>query len=781
MEYSDKYAVDLTEQKYGVEYKYSKQIKDIMTLNSDFDESILYTKTKVTDFETMYQLPIQMNKNANSNWEYTLSKTIKDSTVYVAKVRDDLEEVIEKHGVVFTDSGDSLDKFYFGYNIDKNAVVGKSGGNRFLLDFRIKNIIFKVKLSGYKKSDVEGWLNKTSDNTISASDIPFDELYENPDDYYINKCEISSQGIYNADENKYSVYTGYRVFTTINAKKIATGLTPANSFNYNIALNSTAPFTFNLMAKGFTGGMTSNKLSKLDKTIDYVDFRDVVLEPYSDFIGDEASKTYYGKNEILKETDKYVIFGCHRASTTAGNKLNNYLVDVKIVFKPKAILTFLATLGVYFVGNGTSISANLSNYNPDTIIDAVGTYTKTDGTTGDAYVYLGEMDDNGFTTGKLLRSEELKNYNGYNKDGNSKNDNFDPGKTPGGDDDDESDDINFGGSYAGLGAFAKFYLCSGLAVSELNSWINGRSPDWPENFDPMTQIISVSRFATDISSASYGSTTIKFHTAAGAEIDTKISALHGNGDNIELDLGSVNIPLRMKERGIPFLDYESTIELYIPACGTFILDPQTVLGSTLSVKMWLSTSTGECNSIAYVTRNGVKAPVAYGSGSLAVPMPVTSIGWGSYLAAVTNANIKYYFGSLGAGASGMQFIDNAYSKNEFGMASGFSGIVGSFQGAAQAEQNLAHLKNSSFTSVSGSFGSTAAWNYPFNAYVKITRRHFKKPSNYAHTRGIPLVETKTLSDCSGFTICVNADVTSINATLQEKNMIVEALNNGVIV
>ena len=353
--------------------------------------------------------------------------------------------------------------------------------------------------------------------------------------------------------------------------------------------------------------------------------------------------------------------------------------------------------------------------------------------------------------------------------------------SPGGDDDDESDDINFGGSYAGLGAFAKFYLCSGLAVSELNSWINGRSPDWPENFDPMTQIISVSRFATDISSASYGSTTIKFHTAAGTEIDTKIPALHGNGDNIELDLGSVNIPLRMKERGIPFLDYESTIELYIPACGTFILDPQTVLGSTLSVKMWLSTSTGECNSIAYVTRNGVKAPVAYGSGSLAVPMPVTSIGWGSYLAAVTNANIKYYFGGLSAAVSEAQLLNSASSGNQFAGASGLSGISSSFQNVAQADQNLAHLKNSSFTSVSGSFGSTAAWNYPFNAYVKITRRHFKKPSNYAHTRGIPLVETKTLRDCSGFTICVNADVTSINATIQEKNMIVEALNNGVIV
>ena len=394
--------------------------------------------------------------------------------------------------------------------------------------------------------------------------------------------------------------------------------------------------------------------------------------------------------------------------------------------------------------------------------------------------YLGFMDESGQTTGEYLLENDWDKSSQYNSDTINNFTSHEPPYIPP-PEDDKSDDINFGGSYAGLGAFAKFYLCSGLAVSELNSWINGRSPDWPENFDPMTQIISVSRFATDISSASYGSTTIKFHTAAGAEIDTKISALHGNGDNIELDLGSVDIPLRMKERGIPFLDYESTIELYIPACGTFILDPQTVLGSTLSVKMWLSTSTGECNSIAYVIRNGVKAPVAYGSGSLAVPMPVTSIGWGSYLAAVTNANIKYYFGGLGSSGSVLQLIGGAKSGNQYAEAAGLPGMMSSFQNMAQAEQNLAHLKNSSFTSVSGSFGSTASWNYPFNAYVKITRRHFKKPSNYAHTRGIPLVETKTLRDCSGFTICVNTDVSSINATIQEKNMIVEALNNGVIV
>ena len=809
MEYSDKYVVDFTEDRYGVTYNYSKKVQDIMTLNSDFDESILYTKTKVKDFEIMYQLPTQMNKNANSNWTYPTSKTIKDSTVYVAKVRDDLEEVIEKHGVVFTDSSGSLDKFYFGYNIDKNAVVGKSGGNRFLLDFRIKNIIFKVTVTGYKKSDVEGWLNKTSDNTISASNIPFDELYEHPDDYYINKCEITSQGIYNADENIYSVYPGYRVFTTINAKKVATGLTPANSFNYNIALNSTAPFTFNLIAKGFTGGMASNKLSKLDKSIDYVDFRDVVLEPYSDFIGNEASKTYYGKNEILKETDKYVIFGCHRASTTSGNKLNNYLVDVKITFKPKAILTFLATLGVYFVGNGTTLSTNISNWNPDTIVDAVGSYTKTDGTTGDAYVYLGEMDDNGYTTGKLLRSEELKNYNGYNKDGNSKNDNFDPGKTPGGGDDDESDDIGFGYIFSGAGAFTNLWYCTQQDLTDLRQWFLGADAQHPipEGFDPMPSIIGL--FQYPISLGGDVLEEIKFRTSSGLIVSTGVQAARGLSTNLKFDLGSINIPARMRERGVPFLDYESTVECYVPFCGVFQLDTQTVIGKTLSCTLWMSPATGECNCIVYTISNGIKAPVAYGSGNMSSQIPISSNGWGSYAAALKNATIQknqiisnVITGGVGSVLSGTGNITATLDLGEqiagqsIGSAFGAAGLALGGAGAAlgllstgikayqdinAANVGVRHLKASNGTSINGAFSGQSAWNYPMTPYVKISRPHYKKPNNYAHTQGIPLIEAKKLSECSGFTMCVGADLTGITATQTERDIISAYLTNGIIV
>ena len=742
MEYSDKYAVDSTEQRYGVEYKYSKQIKDIMTLNSDFDESILYTKTRVTDFATMYQLPVKMNTNATSNWEYISTKTIKDATVYVSKVRDDLEEVKEKHGVVFTNSGGSLDRFFFGYNIDKASTEGNGGGNRFLLDFKIKNILFKVKLSGYKKSDVEGWLTKSSDNKLSASNIPFDELYENPDDYYINKCEISSQGIYNANENKYSVDSGYRVWTTLNSKKVTTGITPANNFSYNIALNSTAPFTFNLKARSFSGGTNYYKITKLDKPIDYIDFRDVVLEPYNDFIGEEASKTYYGKNEILKETDKYVIFGCHRASTTSVNKLNNYIVDVKIAIKPKAILTFLATLGVYFVGNDTSISTNPSNYNPDTIIDAVGTYTKTDGTTGDAYVYLGEMDSSGFTTGKLLRSEELKNYNGYNKDGNSKNENFNPGKYNGKDDIDEIGINDF--PFNNIGGLARYYAIDRFQLDELVGDFKNSTTGIP--LDAGQFVIGLYQFPIDIASIC---TTSQEKIVLG-KLETNAVGKKLLTVNRRIHLGEYFIS---DNCGNNFLDYApyTEIKLYVPFCGMVELPPNLFINSTVSVDMIIDIISGSCkgmimcNDTFYTSVNG----------SLMCSLPLSLEQCATKSLSVMN--------SANSIMSGIIFGNKNYSVLN----------TVTTLGEAMIENN-----NIAPSHISGNMDSVVNFYSPqccilFMSYPDVNMGDIGK------THGKVCNYQDTLNNCHGYTV-VNNPHLEIKCTNTEKDEITKLLEQGVI-
>lgn len=741
MKYSDKYVVDTTEKKYGVEYKCSKKIQDIMTLNSDFDESILYTKTRVTDFETMYQLPIQMNNRPNSNWEYISTKTIKDTTIYVAKVRDDLEEVKEKHGVVFTNSDGSLDRFFFGYNIDNNSTNGDGGRNRFLLDFKIKNIIFKVELSGYKKADVEDWLNKTSDKTISPTNIPFDELYENPDDYYIDNCKITCLGLYNADVNKYGVYYGYRVWTTINSKKVSTGITPATYFSYNIPLNSKG-YNFNLKNRSFNGGYNFCKLAKLDKMIDYIDFRDVVLEPQSDFIGEEPNKLYYGRNEILKETDKYVIFGSHEASTTGGNNINGYNVYVKIAIKPKAILTFLATLGIYFVGSDTSLATYISNYNPDTIINAVGSYTKTNGTTGDAYLYLGEMDSSGFTTGKLLRSEELKNYNGYNKDGNSKNENFNPDKSNSQDDIDEIGINDF--PFNNIGGLARYYAIDRFQLDELVG--DFKKSDTGIPLDAGQFVIGLYQLPIDISSIC---TTSQEKIVLG-KLETNAVGKKLLTVNRRISLGEYFIS---ENCGNNFLDYApyTEIKLYIPYCGMVELPPNLFINSTVRVDMIIDVISGSCKGM--IMCNDTFYTSVNGSLMCGFPLSLEQCATKS-LSVINSANSIM---------SGIIFGNKNYSALN----------TVTTLGEAMIENN-----NIAPSHISGNMDSVVNFYSPQCCIIFISYPDVNM-GDIGKTHGKVCNYQDTLNNCHGYTV-VNNPHLEIKCTNTEKDEITKLLEQGVI-
>lgn len=106
--------------------------------------------------------------------------------------------------------------------------------------------------------------------------------------------------------------------------------------------------------------------------------------------------------------------------------------------------------------------------------------------------------------------------------------------------------------------------------------------------------------------------------------------------------------------------------------------------------------------------------------------------------------------------------------------------------ASSSYEQYQRVKHASYTSVSGSFTSCAAWNYPFTPYVKITRPHKQIPSggrgDYGHTTGRKLVASRALAQCPGLTVCINPDTSGIaNATGQEKDIIYRALVNGVIV
>lgn len=381
--------------------------------------------------------------------------------------------------------------------------------------------------------------------------------------------------------------------------------------------------------------------------------------------------------------------------------------------------------------------------------------------------------------------------------------------SPGGDDDDDSDDINFGYSFSGAGAFTNLWYCTQKDLADLRQWFLGADAQHPipEGFDPMPSIIGL--FQYPISLGGDVLEEIKFRTSSGLIVSTGVSAARGLSTNLKFDLGSINIPARMRERGVPFLDYESTVECYVPFCGVFQLDTQTVIGKTLSCTLWMSPATGECNCIVYTISNGIKAPVAYGSGNMSSQIPISSNGWGSYAAALKNATIQKNQIVTGAATGGISSVlsgtgniaatldlGEQIAGASVGSAFGAAGLALGGAGAAlgllstgikayqdinAANVGIRHLKASNGTSINGAFSGQSAWNYPMTPYVKISRPHYKKPNNYAHTQGIPLVEAKKLSECSGFTMCVGADLTGITATQTERDIISAYLTNGIIV
>lgn len=432
---------------------------------------------------------------------------------------------------------------------------------------------------------------------------------------------------------------------------------------------------------------------------------------------------------------------------------------------------------------------------------------------------------NNTTTGNYFRgAEAITADTDNNRWANTKDiDNKPAGGGGGGDDDDPSDDQAWGSAYSGAGAFSKFYLCTATDLANLRTWFGGGGggDQIPDGFDPMGQVLGLLQYPVSISGTALAPEEIVFRSGKTI-VHTGVNADRSTGGFLHIDCGSVDIPRRMQERGVPFLDFETSLEIYVPFCGTAPLDVQTCVGKTLTCDMYVATATGDVSAV--IAAGG--HPVAYMSGNMAESLPISSSGYGMYLAAckstwgngvsqvmnqltggttstIKNVNQAALNETLSYGQTGgwgqSELLAESYNNPTIGkgMAGAASAKGVAAIGLTTTALNIANaastgyeqyqrVKNASYTSVSGSFTSCAAWNYPFTPYVKITRPHKQIPQggrgDYKHTSGIPLVETRTLSGAPGLTTCVNPDVSGIaNATAQEKDIIYRALVNGVIV
>lgn len=381
-----------------------------------------------------------------------------------------------------------------------------------------------------------------------------------------------------------------------------------------------------------------------------------------------------------------------------------------------------------------------------------------------------------------------------------------PGPTPGPYDDDPWSGVSFSGvGVGGAGAFAKCYYMTSTELANLRSWMN--SNNVPEGFDPMAQIIGLSQVPVSLSGDD--NSTVQFVNSSAVYdpgvtrlVDSGVTTQIAMGTPIRYSLGSVDITRRMQERGEPYLDYDCQIELYLPLIGMFSLDTQAVMGRTITAEAVLDPISGTLAAYAYVSRDGQNLPIAYGSTTIGVDLPISSQQYSVSRAALKQANAQ-----LGASilSSTLSFIAAATAGGK-GSGTGAKTATGTTNGLAAAGireagtdymkasqagnvfgdfmqwgRTIRQLSYGNNTAIAGSFGgSTAQWSYPFTPYVKIIRPRYTKPSNYAHSQGVPCVQTKTVGSCTGFIQCIGVDVSGITgATDIELQAIQSALANGV--
>ena len=462
---------------------------------------------------------------------------------------------------------------------------------------------------------------------------------------------------------------------------------------------------------------------------------------------------------------------------------SGFLVDYAFKTEEDLLLFIAGTYGIHFIVNETI-------YKPIITENFVVGYT-----------------DN------LNTASDIDNYT----DTNHTMPDVPPGPTPPGPgpyDDDPWSGVSFSGvGLGGGGAFARCYYMTSTELANLRSWMG--SINVPEGFDPMAQIIGLSQVPVALSGDAaenicfVNSSAVYDPGVTTRVVDSGVASQYAMGLPKKFSLGSVDIVRRMQERGEPYLDYSCQIELYLPLIGMLSLDTQTVMGRTIEAEAVLDPVSGTLAAYAWVSKDGQKLPIAYGSTTIGVDLPVTAQQYSVSKAALKQANAQLatsllssaltmvasatasgkaaaYSNGRATAASGMRnaregfnsFTNAASIAASQTMVSQTGSVFGSFMDWGRSIRQLSYGNN---TAISGSFGgSTAQWSYPFTAYVKIIRPRFEKPLNYAHTQGVPCVQAKTVGSCTGFIQCVGVDVSGITrATDIERQAIQAALSNGV--
>lgn len=238
----------------------------------------------------------------------------------------------------------------------------------------------------------------------------------------------------------------------------------------------------------------------------------------------------------------------------------------------------------------------------------------------------------------------------------------------------------------------------------------------------------------------------------GTRTMTGILARPISDDIIEFDCGTLHVD----EFYTSFVDYLTRCRVYIPYYGFVEIKPEYWQSADLQLKYRFNVIDGSFIAMLYSTitrhQKRFKSLIGQYTGCACVHVPMTGAEYASM------------FGGMIAGAAGMA--------------------------ASVATGNPALAATSAINTAQATAGNMEMSN-PYNAsagfyghpcpYVIIERPVSHFPANYNAERGMPLLVTKQISSCRGFTIAENIILDGIECTDAEKEKIRALFKSGVII
>lgn len=636
-------------------------------------------------------------------------------------------------------------------------------------DFKYNEILFIAPtVKGWKKSEFSFDNMYSSGNNLNYETIPWDDFIKAPEDYYIS-ADVMPNGAWIWNGSKYvsssaSTINLIRPAYIINSKwlksfQMREFLPNGCEFyvdNFKAGdLPAVPQVNVNQYRDGLTTKMpwgltTNNSVAASIFNYSFIDYTG--LETNWNFDGmpnprDIETGTYEGEYFTSEEFEgigyKARARNVGKATRTRDDRYGyvSFRTYFDIVYEGQLFYDLLSGFGMYFITTTSSIDINA--YTPDTIQSA-------------PFAYLGEMDANGYTTCRFIQGEELEKYEGWNGKGGYVNNGFDPGKKPGGDDENNITPQEFGTGTA-IGGFVRYYH---LTASELNALWQKINNDSPTGFSFDRYFVSLYGLCTTGQTFFNQSSPLQivFRIDKDVSFETGISVPYVSSQKTAITLGKIDIP-RPTETFLDFAPY-SSIELFIPICG-WVKIPNCAVGRSVRVQLIFDISTCSCKGI--VEMDGM--PIAEKSGVIGSSVPFTNINSGLKDSATVQSLTQVATSALGTAVGGI-------AGNPVMAGMGAIATLGSLS-------QLVTTANKDFVSVDGGTGDRTQFGDGNSLYLKYIYPKKAIPSDYGKTVGYVVNKAMTVSAGMGFTVISDPRINA-SCTDTERDELRRLLEKGVI-